>query len=333
MLPQTEQARPLARVRQMLADCGYQEVVNFAFVEEAWEADFAGNAQLIRLANPIASHLSVMRSTLIGGLVANVATNLKRGRIACACSRPGAASSAIRRVARSPVFTSRGNSRRWLTARRCPNSGAVPRARSISSTSRATSNPAGPARRALREGRASGPASGPQRARLVAGKGIGFVGELHPQWQQKYELPLAPVLFELDLDALTMATLPHYAEVSRQPPVIRDMAMVVDQALELQQLIDGLSANRPAIVREINLFDVYAGRGVEAGKKSLAFRIVMQDTQKTLLEVEVEAAMQQLVAIWKHIRSAASRLRGGRNDAYQSRTRGLAVREGRPQQA
>jgi phenylalanyl-tRNA synthetase beta chain len=69
MLPQTEQARPLARVRQILADCGYQEVVNFAFVEEAWEADFAGNAQLIRLANPIASHLSVMRSSLIGGLV------------------------------------------------------------------------------------------------------------------------------------------------------------------------------------------------------------------------------------------------------------------------
>jgi phenylalanyl-tRNA synthetase beta chain len=131
---------------------------------------------------------------------------------------------------------------------------------------------------------------------LVAGKGIGFVGELHPQWQQKYELPLPAVLFELDLEALTTATLPHYAEVSRQPIVIRDMALVVDQALELQQLIDALSANRPTIVRDVRLFDVYAGRGVEAGKKSLAFRIVMQDTQKTLLEVEVEAAMQQMVA-------------------------------------
>jgi phenylalanyl-tRNA synthetase beta chain len=92
-----------------------------------------------------------------------------------------------------------------------------------------------------------------------------------------------------------MARVPQYAEVSRQPPVIRDMAVVVDLALELQQLIAGLAANRPAIVREIRLFDVYVGRGVEVGKKSLAFRIMMQDTQKTLLEAEVEAAMQQLV--------------------------------------
>jgi phenylalanyl-tRNA synthetase beta chain len=173
----------------------------------------------------------------------------------------------------------------------------VPRARSTFSTSRGTSKPCWPPLVARFE-KAEHPALHPGRCArvLVAGKGIGFVGELHPQWQQKYELPLPAVLFELDLEALTTATLPHYAEVSRQPIVIRDMALVVDQALELQQLIDALSANRPTIVRDVRLFDVYAGRGVEAGKKSLAFRIVMQDTQKTLLEVEVEAAMQQMVA-------------------------------------
>jgi phenylalanyl-tRNA synthetase beta chain len=64
----------------------------------------------------------------------------------------------------------------------------------------------------------------------------------------------------------------------------------------LQELLDALSANRPTIVSDIRLFDVYVGRGVEAGKKSLAFRIVMQDTHKTLLEAEVDAAMQQMVA-------------------------------------
>ena len=74
------------------------------------------------------------------------------------------------------------------------------------------------------------------------------------------------------------------------------MAIVVDQRLDLQPLIDGMSATRPEIVREINLFDVYVGRGVEAGKKSLAFRITMQDTRKTLQEVEVDAAMQHLMA-------------------------------------
>lgn len=104
---------------------------------------------------------------------------------------------------------------------------------------------------------------------LVDGQAIGFVGELHPQWLQKYDLPLAPVVFELDLDAVKLAKLPQYSEVSRQPPAIRDLAIVVDHKLQLQQLIDGLSANRPAIVQGIHLFDVYVGKGVESGKKVL----------------------------------------------------------------
>ncbi|MCH2221804.1 MAG: phenylalanine--tRNA ligase subunit beta, partial [Dechloromonas sp.] len=81
MMLQPEAQRPAYRVRQMLADRGYQEVVNYAFVEEAWEADFAGKtaeADLIRLANPIASQMAVMRSNLFGGLISNLVTNLKR---------------------------------------------------------------------------------------------------------------------------------------------------------------------------------------------------------------------------------------------------------------
>jgi len=131
---------------------------------------------------------------------------------------------------------------------------------------------------------------------LVDGKPVGFVGELHPQWLQKYALPLAPVVFELDLAVLKRAKLPHYAEVSRQPPAIRDLAIVVDQRLELQPLIDGMAANRQTLIQDIRLFDVYTGKGIPAGKKSLAFRVVMQDTQRTLQDAEVDATMQKLVA-------------------------------------
>ena len=113
---------------------------------------------------------------------------------------------------------------------------------------------------------------------------------------QKYDLPLAPVVFELDLDALKQAKLPQYAEVSRQPPAVRDLAVVVDHKLELQALLDGMAANRPPLVQDIRLFDLYTGKGVESGKKSLALRIVMQDTQRTLQDAEVDAAVQQLVA-------------------------------------
>ena len=112
---------------------------------------------------------------------------------------------------------------------------------------------------------------------------------------QQYELPQAPVVCELELAALTRARLPQFAEVSKQPPAIRDLALVVDHELPLQALLDGLHAHRPALVQDIRLFDIYTGKGVAAGKKSLAFRIVMQDTQKTLQDAEVDAAMQQLI--------------------------------------
>ena len=77
--------------------------------------------------------------------------------------------------------------------------------------------------------------------------------------------------------------------------MLRDLAVVVDQKLEFQQILDGLKNALPPLIKEIKLFDVYTGKGVDQGKKSLAFRIVMQDTQRTLQDAEVDAAMQQLM--------------------------------------
>ncbi len=297
MAAQREDARPLARIRQIVADCGYQEVVNFAFVEEAWEADFAGNQNLIRLANPIASQLSVMRSTLIGGLVANVATNLKRKQSRVRVFETGRCF--FRDAPGGPVA---GFRQPWKLAG-LAYGGAVPEqwgapARNVDffdvkGDLEVLLAPAG-----ARFEKTEHPALHPGRSArvLLAGKEIGVIGELHPKWVQKYDLPLAPVVFELDLDALKQAKLPQYAEVSRQPPAVRDLAIVVDHKLELQALLDGMAANRPPLVQDIRLFDLYTGKGVESGKKSLALRIVMQDTQRTLQDAEVDAAVQQLVA-------------------------------------
>ena len=296
MLPQTENARPLARVRQILADRGFQEVVNYAFVEEDWESDFAQNTTPIRLANPIASQMSVMRSTLIGGLVANVGTNLKRKQNRVRLFETGRCFH--RDEQGLPV---KGFRQPWKLAG-LAYGGALPEQ---------WASPTRPvdfydikgevelllAPLAARYEKAEHPALHPGRSArvMVNGKPVGFLGELHPQWLQKYDLPMAPVVFELDLDALTQARLPQYAEVSRQPAAFRDLAIVVDQKLELQEIIDGLTANRPPLVQDIRLFDIYTGKGIDPGKKSLAFRIVMQDTQRTLQDTEVDAAIQQLI--------------------------------------
>jgi phenylalanyl-tRNA synthetase beta chain len=131
---------------------------------------------------------------------------------------------------------------------------------------------------------------------LLDGKDIGCLGEIHPEWVQKYDLPQAPVVFELDFSAVTAAKVPAYVEASKFPSVIRDLAVVVDQGLVLQNLLDSLKGQQNTLVKDIQLFDVYAGKGVAENKKSLALRIVMQDTQRTLLDSEVDAAVQQLVS-------------------------------------
>ncbi len=299
MLPQTETSRPLRAVRQILADRGFQEVINFAFVEEAWEADFAANAAPIRLANPIASQMSVMRSTLIGGLVANVVTNLKRKQNRVRVFETGRCF--FRDTPGAPV---KGFRQPWKLAGLAYGSALPDQWGSSGNAARNVDffdvkgeidfllAPA-----VARFEKTSHPALHPGRCAqvIVEGKAVGYVGELHPQWMQKYNLPLAPVVFEIDLDVVKLARLPQFVEMSRQPPAIRDLAIIVDQKLELQQLLDGITANRPTLIQDIQLFDVYTGKGIDSGKKSLAFRIVMQDTQRTLQDAEVDVALQKLI--------------------------------------
>ncbi|HZX30635.1 MAG TPA: phenylalanine--tRNA ligase subunit beta [Rhodocyclaceae bacterium] len=297
MMPQTEAQRPVQRVRQVLVDRGYQEVVNFAFVEEVWEKDFAANNNPIRLANPIASQMAVMRSNLFGGLVANLVTNLRRKQNRVRLFETGRCFQ--RQAEGGPV---EGFFQPWRLAG-LAYGGALPEGwgsdgRKVDFFDMKGDLEALLAPLAARFEKAVHPALHPGRSARVSldGKEIGWVGELHPQWVQKYELPQSPVVFEIDLDAVKAARLPAYAEVSKFPPVIRDLAIVVDQKLDLQQILDGLQTTVPAMVQDIQLFDVYAGKGVPESKKSLAFRIVMQDTQRTLQDSEVDAAVQQLMA-------------------------------------
>jgi phenylalanyl-tRNA synthetase beta chain len=133
-------------------------------------------------------------------------------------------------------------------------------------------------------------------ARIVAdGVAIGWIGELHPRWQQKYDLRLAPVLCELDFEHVVGGHVPAYREISKFPPVRRDIAVIVDEGASYQAILEELQREPPAIVADIGLFDVYRGPNLEKGKKSLAFRVLLQDTRKTLTDAEIDAAVSELV--------------------------------------
>ena len=105
------------------------------------------------------------------------------------------------------------------------------------------------------------------------------------------------MLFELDLDLLTARTLSAAGEISKYPPVRRDIAVVVADSVSVQALLEGMQAEKPSIVAEISLFDVYRGKGMENGKKSLAFRVLLQDTEKTLTDAEADLAITKLLDI------------------------------------
>lgn len=154
----------------------------------------------------------------------------------------------------------------------------------------------------LRFQKAAHPALHPGRSAeiMLDGKVIGLLGELHPRWQQKYDLPLAPVLFEVDASALQQRQVPSYQEISKFPAVTRDIALLVKNDVQAQDLLDAFDAERQAgagggIVQAIVLFDEYRGKGLENDEKSLAFRFTLQDTQTTLNDNNVDAAMARFI--------------------------------------
>jgi phenylalanyl-tRNA synthetase beta chain len=143
------------------------------------------------------------------------------------------------------------------------------------------------------------PALHPGRSARIEldGAAIGWLGAVHPEWQQKYELPAAAIVFELDAAPLMRLAVPQYDEVSRFPAVTRDLSVYVDDAVPAHALLSALAAARPGLVREVRLFDLYRGDNLPKGRKSLAFRVVMQDTARTLTDAEVDAAMAELEQI------------------------------------
>ena len=297
MMPASESRKGAMALRRQVAARDYHEVVTYSFVEAAWEADFAGNTAPVVLANPIASQMGVMRTTLIGGLVGALAANRKRQAERVRVFELGRCF--LRDAAGGPVpgFSQPLRLAGLAAGAAAPEQWGLPARRVDFYDVKADVEDFFAPRR-LEFVRTEHPALHPGRAAqvLLDGRAVGVVGELHPRWAQKYELGAAPVVFELELEPLLAIAFPAYAEVSRFPAVTRDLALVVPQAQELAPLLSGLKAAAPAIVRDVALFDVYQGAGLGESQKSLAFRIVMQDTQRTLEDAEVDAAMAALVA-------------------------------------
>jgi phenylalanyl-tRNA synthetase beta chain len=294
----TEARRPAAALQRALAALDYQETMSFSFVEARWEHELAGNADPIRVLNPIAAPLAVMRSSLVGSLVAVLRHNLARrvGRVRV--FELGRVFSRDAAVADGPLTVAGVHQPMRVAGLAYGGAEPVQWAQQergvdffdVKADVEALFAPRRPCflpdtHAAMHPGRC---------ARVeIDGRAIGHVGELHPKWRQAYELPHAPVLFDFDLEAALERPLPLFEPLPRQQAVTRDIALVLRDNVAHDVLVAHLSAD--PLVRSATLFDIYKpvqpGAGIQAGEQSLAVRLELLDADTTLTEDRIAAAM------------------------------------------
>ena len=306
MRAEKEATRSPHDLRREMAVLGYQELINFSFVPEAWEKDFAGNDAPIRLLNPIASHLSVMRTQLIGGLVDILKYNLNRraervrvfelGRVFCPDAAVGDGPWTVKgvRQPRHVAGLAYGDAAdaQWGIAARPVDffdvKGDVER----------LCAPLKP--RFVRE-TFPGLHPGRSAAVYIGEKKVGMIGELHPRTVQAYELPKAPVVFELDVDALLTTSVPVYAAVSKHQSVRRDIAVVTAPETETGRLVDAVyeahgADPRLSSMTDFRLFDLY--RPKDAAQKSLAFTLELTAKgEEPVSDLEADAAVRAVLDV------------------------------------
>jgi len=313
-----EAQRSLYAVRRAVAARGYQEAITFSFVEARWEADFAGNADPIKVLNPIAAPLAVMRSTLIGSLVEVLRTNLARkadrvrlfevGRVfrrdASVVDSDQTVGGFDQPVKVAGLAYGPAEALQWGVA-----------SRNVDFFDVKGDVEALLAPRQARFVAVEHPAFHPGRcARVVVdGRDVGVIGELHPKWRQAYDLPLAPVLFELDAAVLAERVVPSFTSVPKMQSVFRDLALVVKDAVSHEALTGAITAAQTGgLVRAARLFDIYKPKspvqGMGEDERSLAVRVELRDDEQTLTDERIDGAMKAVMAALAE--SVGARVRG-----------------------
>ncbi|WP_114662447.1 phenylalanine--tRNA ligase subunit beta [Polynucleobacter necessarius] len=322
MSAKAEAKRGIHLLRQRFALQGYQEAVNFGFTDQESEQRLTGATEqnLIRVLNPIANQYGVMRSTLWGGLLSQLKSNLNRGagrvrlfetgrifkRDAAIAEQAGKVAGFEQPQKIGGLAYGAAVPEQWASPSKAVDffdvKGDLERVLDpLHFITEAAQHPA------LHPGRSA-------KVFLQVGKNrveVGWIGELHPGIQQSYELPQAPVLFELDLEWIRDLGLPAPEELSKFPAVQRDLALVVKQNVSAQSLLDAMTASKQNFVRTIELFDEFKPKAGSSSmaedEKSLAFRATLLNTQETLQDAQIDAVMAALLGAVE--KKCAARLR------------------------
>jgi phenylalanyl-tRNA synthetase beta chain len=306
----SESQVPQERILAAMADCGYREVITNSFVDPNLQQQLFPGVPSLSLANPISADLSDMRVSLWTGLIHICRENFRRQQ------------QRIRLFEIGNKFQLQGTDKNG-ELREIETLAAIATGSPWPEQWGAESSPldfydvkadltdvlklcgditdlvfAPDSLPILRPGRA---------ARIYRGAvPVGWLGEIHPQIAKSLSLPPA-FLFELEITTAFISKPLKFHGISRFPSVRRDLAIVVDESLPLAVLQENVTVSAAGLLSELRVFDVYRGPGIETGRKSIALGLILQDSSRTLTDVEADAVVTEVVARLRDVLSATIR--------------------------
>ncbi|MFY3327592.1 phenylalanine--tRNA ligase subunit beta [Vibrio fluvialis] len=290
---------PLKRVRDLLVDRGYHEAITYSFVEPEQQKLIVPDVEPLILPNPISADMSAMRLSLIQGLLNTVVHNQKRQQPRVRLFEQGlrfipdqAAENGMRQepILAGVISGTRGEEH-WnletATVDFFDLKGDVEAILELTANGKAYSFAA-----------AKHPALHPgQSAAIVLdGKEIGVIGTVHPELERKFGLNGRTIVFEIEWSAINTKVIPEAVALSKFPSNRRDIAVVVDDAVASGDIVNACLEQGGEFLKDAKLFDVYVGKGVEDGKKSLAIALTLQSAERTLEDADIAGAVEAIVA-------------------------------------
>ena len=297
--PQHEAKNSLNDLKKCLVNRGYYEAISYSFVDPKWQKILAPETMTITLANPLSSEMSVMRTTILAGLLSALKHNVNRQQSRVRlfetglCFKPETESSGIDAITQEPMFSGvicgEIHQEQWSEETRKVDFFDIKadvEALLANSASETTFEAA------------ENPILHPGQTACIkqSNKVIGWVGALHPQVQKALDIDPRVYVFELQQSAVAENNIPAFSALSRFPEVRRDLAILVDEKVAVGEILTAIKAVTSKLVTDIQIFDIYQGKGVEEGRKSVAFGLILQEFSRTLTDKEVDAELEKIVS-------------------------------------
>ncbi|MCW8923451.1 MAG: phenylalanine--tRNA ligase subunit beta, partial [Gammaproteobacteria bacterium] len=298
MKPQTEYQVSISLLRSALVNRGYFEAITYSFVDPKLQQVLDPEGESVKLANPISSEMSVMRTSIWPGLIQAVQHNLNRQHNRVRLFETGLCFKPNKELL--PEQTSK------IAGAICGDlqpeqwSAAAQKVDFFDLKGDVEALLASSGKDCIFEA-ATHPALHPGQSAsiILAGEKAGWIGALHPEALKQLGLDQTVYVFELELEMVKSAILPAFSPLSRFPEVRRDLAIVVDENVTAQSIQDCIGEIASDLLQKIQIFDIYTGKGVDSGRKSVALGLILQDFSRTLTEQDVETEVEKVVSSLK----------------------------------